>query len=361
MQEKTVAVAMSGGVDSSTTAAILLDEGYKVFGITMVLSDEGRGFSKEDSYENLSSVKDAHTVCKMLKIKHYVVDFKDIFKREVSDYFINEYMAAHTPNPCVRCNHYIKFGRLLNECLKLGADYMATGHYVSIEQNSEGRYLIKRAVDTHKDQSYVLYHLSQEVLKRIIFPLSKYTKSQIREMAANYKLPVANKKESQEICFIPNDDYKAYLKDNSQMQFIPGNIVDIKGNKLGRHKGLSLYTIGQRKGLGIASPEPLYVIRLDKEKNEVVVGSNDQIFSRGLMAENLNWIPFDRLNEPLKTKAQIRYGKNVSDALVMPQENNTAKVIFTQPQRAVTPGQSVVFYDNDILLGGGIITVSINE
>ncbi|MDQ0202350.1 tRNA 2-thiouridine(34) synthase MnmA [Pectinatus haikarae] len=356
MEKKKVAVAMSGGVDSSTTAAILLDKGYDVFGVTMVLSDEGRGFSKEDSYDQLSSVKDARIVCNLLNIKHYVMDFKDIFKKEVSDYFIDEYMSAHTPNPCVRCNHCIKFGRLLNECMKLGADYMATGHYVTIEKNEKERYLIKRAADTHKDQSYVLYHLGQEALSHIIFPLSSYTKTQTREMAKKYNLPVANKKESQEICFIPNDDYKAYLQNHSQMHFKAGNIVDVDGNILGRHNGLSLYTVGQRKGLGIAAAEPLYVIQLNSDKNEVVVGSNKDVFSSGLMAKNLNWIPFDNIEGPLETYAQIRYGKNVCQATVYPLENNTAKVIFKEPQRAVTPGQSVVFYDDNILLGGGIIT-----
>lgn len=359
--KKTVAVAMSGGVDSSTTAALLLEQGYNVFGVTMVLSDEGRGFSKEDSYENLSSVHDARIVCEQLKIKHYVLDFKDVFKQEVTDYFVDEYLAAHTPNPCVRCNHYIKFGRLLKECLALGADLMATGHYVSIDKNESGRYLIKRAADAHKDQSYVLYHLQQDALKHIIFPLSSFSKPEIREKAKAYNLPVANKKESQEICFIPNDDYKTYLKNHTDMKFKAGNIVDTNGNILGRHNGLSLYTIGQRKGLGIAAPEPLYVIELNTEKNQVIVGSNNQVYSKGLTAKNLNWIPFDGISAPLKTTAQIRYGKNTFSATVIPQENNTATVMFDEPQRAVTPGQSVVFYDSDTLLGGGIIEQAIRD
>lgn len=356
VEKKKIAVAMSGGVDSSTTAAILLDKGYDVFGVTMVLSDEGRGFTKEDSYDELSSVKDARKVCNMLDIKHYVMDLKDVFAKEVTNYFVDEYMSAHTPNPCVRCNHYIKFGRLLSECLKLGADYMATGHYVTIEKNEAGRYLIRRAADTHKDQSYVMYHLEQDVLSHIVFPLSKFTKTQTREMARSYNLPVANKKESQEICFIPNDDYKAYLRNHAKMHFEPGDIVDVHGNVLGRHDGLPLYTIGQRKGLGIAAAEPLYVVKLDSDKNQVVVGGNKDVFSLGLMAKNLHWIPFDSLEGPLETNAQIRYGKNVCKVTVYPLANNTAKVLFEKPQRAVTPGQSVVFYDGDILLGGGIIT-----
>lgn len=360
-EKRTVAVAMSGGVDSSTTAALLLDQGYNVFGITMVLSDEGRGFSKEDSIDELSSVKDAREVCRLLHIKHYVLNLKAEFKKEITDYFVDEYMAAHTPNPCVRCNRYIKFGRLLGECLNLGADFMATGHYVGIERNKNGRYLIKRAADAHKDQSYVMYHLSQDTLSHIMFPLNGYTKEQTRELARKYNLPVANKKESQEICFIPNDDYKAYLKNHAHAVMKKGNIVDTKGNVLGQHNGLPLYTIGQRKGLGIASEAPLYVVALDSEKNEVVVGDNTDVFSPGLMARDLHWIPFDAINEPLVTRAQIRYGKNTCEATVYPQENDTAKIIFSQPQRAVTPGQSVVFYDGDTLLGGGIIVKPIEE
>jgi tRNA-specific 2-thiouridylase len=362
IQKKTVAVAMSGGVDSSTTAAILLDKGYDVFGVTMVLSDEGRGFSKEDTCDQLSSVHDAREVCKLLNIEHYVMDFKTTFKKEVSDYFINEYLSAHTPNPCVRCNHYIKFGCLLQECLKKGADYMATGHYVTIEQNEAGRYLIRRASDSHKDQSYVMYHLSQDVLQYIMFPLSSYTKPEIREMAKKYNLPVANKPESQEICFIPNDDYKAYLKKNTTGAFKNGDIVDIKGEKLGEHKGLPLYTIGQRKGLGIAAENPLYVVRLDSEKNQVVVSSDSKdVYSKGLIAKNLNWIPVDSPIFPLRTSAQVRYGKNISTVTVTMIDSNTAKVVFDEPQRAVTPGQSVVFYDGNILLGGGIIITPIAE
>lgn len=355
MEKKTVAVAMSGGVDSSTTAALLLEQGYNVFGVTMVLSDEGRGFSKTDRYEDLSSVKDARAVCDVLHIKHYVLDLKDAFKKEVTDYFVSEYMQAHTPNPCVRCNRCIKFGRLLNECIRLGADFMATGHYVRIEKNAAGRYLIKRAADAHKDQSYVMYHLPQEVLRRIIFPLNGYTKPQTRELARKYNLPVADKKESQEICFIPNDDYKTYLEQHSDTVLKKGNIVDTKGHILGRHKGLAMYTIGQRKGLGIAAEEPLYVIKLDSERNELVVGSNEEVYTRQLLAKNIHWIPFDTLSEPLATTAQIRYSKNTAEVTVYPREDNTAKVVFKQPQRAVTPGQSVVFYDGDLLLGGGII------
>ncbi len=355
---KKVAVAMSGGVDSSTAAAILKERGYEVFGVTMLLSDTGR--ERNDLEQQLSegAIHDAVQVCAKLGIEHHVVDFRDIFQKEVKDYFVKEYLAARTPNPCVRCNNKIKFGALLEACKKLGADYLATGHYLRIVQEN-GRYLLRRGLDAKKDQSYMLYHLSQPVLAQLMFPLGDYEKSKVREIAKEYGLSVANKKESQEICFVPDDDYKKYLLENIKKPLPQGVICDGSGKVLGKHKGLPFYTIGQRKGMGIAAAEPLYVTKLDKEKNTVIVGTKNEVYASGLVASHVNWIAFETVEKPLLVQAQIRYGKNTFAARVITMENGLAKVIFEQPQRAVTPGQSVVFYEKETLLGGGIIESAI--
>lgn len=349
---------MSGGVDSSTAAVLLKEAGYNVFGITMLLSDKGRESSDLQQQLEQGAIHDAAEVCQALGIEHRVVDFRAIFQKQVKDYFLAEYLAARTPNPCVRCNQTIKFGALLQESKKLGADYLATGHYLRL-LHQQGRYLLQRGLDRQKDQSYMLYHLSQAVLAQLLFPLGDYTKEQVRQIAAQHGLCVANKKESQEICFVPDDDYKKYLLENIKKPLPTGVIRDGNGKVLGKHKGLPFYTIGQRKGMGIAAAEPLYVTKLDKAKNEVLVGNKAAVFSQGLLAIELNWLAFDELTEPLATKAQIRYGKNTFAATVIPTGTATAKVVFAEPQRAVTPGQSVVFYDGDILLGGGIIAQAI--
>lgn len=349
--KKKVAVAMSGGVDSSLTAALLIEQGYDVIGVTMTLSEESREVGGS------TAVSDAKKVADALNIPHYVVNYHKKFKDDVIKYFISEYAKGRTPNPCVRCNNTVKFGSLLKDCLELGADYVATGHYARIEQDKNtGRYLLKKGLDERKDQSYVLYTLTQDVLKHFMLPLGNYSKEKTRELAGKMNLPVANKPESQEICFIPNDDYKAYLKAKAPHILKPGDIVDVNGNKLGRHEGVPLYTVGQRKGLGIAAAHPLYVVGLDVKRNRVIVGENKDVFAKGLVAKDLNFITRDDFTEKFVTTAKIRYGAKECECTVEPLDNgNLAKILFSEPQRAITPGQSVVFYEDEIVGGGGVI------
>lgn len=349
--KKKIAVAMSGGVDSSLTAALLLKQGFDIFGVTMTLSDDSREAGGS------TAIADAKKVADTLGIKHYVVNYHDSFKQNVIDYFIREYSRGRTPNPCVACNNKIKFGSLLDDCLKLGADAVATGHYARIAYDEgTGRYLLKKGLDTRKDQSYVLYTLNQSALAHFMLPLGNYTKEHTREMAEKLDLPVAHKPESQEICFIPNDDYKAYIRAKAPKILKPGDIVDTEGNILGRHEGVPLYTVGQRKGLGIAAAHPLYVVGLDIKRNRIIVGENSETFAQGLVAQNLNFITKDDFTQPFTTTAKIRYGSRECECEVSPlAEGRLAKVIFREKQRAITPGQSVVFYDDDILVGGGVI------
>ncbi|MDD4599783.1 tRNA-specific 2-thiouridylase MnmA [bioreactor metagenome] len=359
-----VVVAMSGGVDSSLTAALLVRQGYDVIGITMQIWDNS---NLQDDADNrgccsLSAVDDARRVADKIGIPYYVLNFREMFQQTVVDYFIAEYAAGKTPNPCIACNRYVKFEGLLERARQLGADYVATGHYAIIEYSeAQGRYLLKKGVDNSKDQSYALYHLNQHSLKHFLMPLGTYRKTETRQLASEFELAVANKPDSQEICFVPNDDYKSFLADKAPASLRPGKIVDTMGNVLGEHQGVPLYTIGQRKGLGIAASQPLYVVELDHESNTVIVGASNEVYADELIAADLNFIAIDCLNDKMTVSAKIRYNAIPADAVIMPISENQVKVKFNQPQRAITPGQSVVFYDDDVVVGGGIIQKTVRN
>ncbi|MFW6036053.1 MAG: tRNA 2-thiouridine(34) synthase MnmA [Halothermotrichaceae bacterium] len=350
MTKEKVMVAMSGGVDSSVTAALLHKEGYELIGGTMeVIEGEKSSVSK-------GAVKDSRKIANYLGITHYSFDLKEEFKKAVINNFFQEYAKGRTPNPCLICNEKIKFGILLEKAMELGADYIATGHYARIIHNSKGRHILKKAEDKIKDQTYMLYNLNQYQLEHTLMPLGRYTKREVRETAKKLGFSIHNKEESQDICFIADNDYTKYLNNKNPELFRSGYIYDLEGNKLGRHNGLHNYTIGQRKGLGIAAGYPLYVIKLDRENNAVIVGVDEQVYSKGLVADSLNWVRISSLEDDLNVKAKIRYNSKEEDAVIYPTDNkNEVNVVFKEKQRAVTPGQSVVFYDGDTVVGGGII------
>ena len=334
------------------TAALLLDKGFEVVGVTMRLEDNEVD-SKSCCSQN--ELKDALTVADYLGIFHHVADFRGIFETEVENYFVEEYLRGRTPNPCVKCNKKIKFGALFDFAKEIGADFLATGHYARTVFE-DGRFKIKKAVDTYKDQSYVLYNLTADKISQILFPLGEFSKSETRALAEKMNLPVAHKPDSQEICFVPNNDYKKFIssraKNNSDALKV-GEIVDTSGKILGTHNGVANYTIGQRKGLGIAAEYPLYVLKLDVKNHKVIVGRNEELFTDHLIAENVHWI-YQPKKFPTKLQAKIRYSPKIFDCEVV-QENNFVHVKFSEPQRAVTAGQSVVFYDDEELLGGAVI------
>lgn len=345
---------MSGGVDSSVTAALLLEQGYEVVGATMQIWPQGKQQSHNGCC-SLSAVEDARRVANTLDIPYYVLNFREVFDRTVIQYFIAEYRAGRTPNPCIMCNKYVKFAELLDRALKMDFDYIATGHYARITQD-EGRWQLRRARHTAKDQSYTLYNLTQEQLARTLFPLGEMSsKEQVRSKAKELGLTVANKPDSQEICFVTDDNYAQFIEEQSGKKMLPGDFVDAQGKVLGRHQGLHHYTIGQRKGLGIAAARPLYVKALDVEKNRVILGSDSELFTQTLVVKQLNWLALPELKRKMKVQAKIRYGSSLAEAEIEPLDKETVKVNFSQAQRAVTPGQAVVFYQDDLILGGGII------
>lgn len=350
-----IAVAMSGGVDSSVTAALLKKEGHDITGVTMLLSP----FSREKNNGNppfRDGVTDARKVAEKLGIPHHVFDLRDDFRRIVIADFCREYSRGRTPNPCILCNPEIKFGRLREKARELGADYLATGHYARIEKDEKsGKFLLKKGKDRLKDQSYFLCRLTQEQLAHTFFPLGGMTKVEVRQIAKKLGLPTATRLESQEICFISDDNYAAFLKEYLNQEIKPGPILDSSGKVLGQHQGIPFYTVGQRKGLGIAAKSSLYVTAIDAEKNAIIVGTKPETFSNGMEADNINWISGDWPELPAKMKAMIRYRHPGVEATISSEDQKRIFVKFAEPQSAVTPGQTVVFCDGDTVSGGGTI------
>jgi len=345
---KRVLLGMSGGVDSSASAVILKQKGYEVIGATMKLWDEGCLFNHAN---------DAKKVCDKLNIEHHIFDCQNQFKEHVVNDFIQCYQCGKTPNPCVECNKYLKFGEFNKIAEELECDYIATGHYAKVEYSEKyNQYVLKKSKEEKKDQSYFLYRIPKEILPKIIFPLEDFSnKEEIRNIARENDLIVAEKSESQEICFITDNDYVGFIKNNSNNKFKEGNIVNNKGEILGKHDGIINYTVGQRKGLGISYKEPLYVLKIDKEKNEVIVGTEQELYTNEVYIEDINYLVTDLENKEIEVQAKVRYRAKPARATLYPLENGKAKFIFNESQRAITPGQSLVFYIDDIVVGGGKI------
>jgi tRNA-specific 2-thiouridylase len=349
-----VVVAMSGGVDSSVAAALLKEQGYDVIGMMMRLWSEP---GKEESNRCCTpdSMAQARRVAALLDIPFYVVDAKDVFRETVVEYFLEGYARGETPNPCLVCNRKIRWTFLLDHALALDAEYMATGHYVRIRRNAGGTSELLRAVDHSKDQSYVLHVLSQEKLKHALFPVGDYSKTEIRAIAEKHGLPTASRKDSQDLCFLAGEDYRNFLQRNASEMLKPGEIVTRDGSTLGGHNGLANYTIGQRKGLGLASPVPLYVLGKNVESNTLIVGSHEELGSLELTARDVNWLNGEARVEPFRADVKIRYTAKEAEALVTPVGGNQVQVRFDAPQRDITAGQAAVFYQGDLLIGGGLI------
>lgn len=353
--KKSVMVGMSGGVDSSVVAALLVEQGYNVVGVTMELWDN-EGGTRHAMCSSLDAVNDAKRVADKLGIPHYVLNMKAEFKGNVIEYFIDEYVKGCTPNPCIACNKKIKFGLMLNKAKAMGIDYIATGHYAKTEFDEQsGRYLLKKSESISKDQTYVLYGMTQEQLASTLFPLGNYkTKDEIRAIAERIGLKIANKPDSQEICFIEGD-YGDFIEEKRPGTCKSGDFVDTEGKVLGRHKGIINYTIGQRKGLGIALGKPVFVNSINVEKNQVVLGEEEGIFTDELTAKDINLIAVENLEKETEVTAKIRYTAKEAKACIYPLGNGLIKVKFEQKQRAITPGQAVVFYQGSSVLGGGTI------
>lgn len=350
-----IVVGMPGGVDSTVAAALLKEQGFEVIGITMRLWDG----EMEGSCCSLSSVEDARRACYKLGIDYHVLDFRADFEKNVVDYFVDEYKSARTPNPCIACNRFLKFDAMLDKARLLEADLIATGHYARVTYDEDsGRYLLRRSRAESKDQTYVLYSLTQRQLSKMYLPLGEMTsKDEVRAIAAQLGLGVADKPDSQEICFVPDNDYASFIERYDGLKSEPGNFIDADGNVLGEHKGIINYTIGQRKGLGIAFGKPMFVTRINPETNEITLGEKGSEFSSSLTANRLNFITFDYENfRPFEALAKVRYAAKPALCRVTP-KNGEAYVEFETPQRAVTPGQAVVFYDKnfDVVIGGGTI------
>ncbi len=354
--KKKVMLAMSGGVDSSV-ALLLLKKKYDVVGVTMKLfENEDIGLNTSKTCCSLSDVEDAKSVAAKCSVDHYTFNFKNNFKENVIDRFIQSYQNGETPNPCIDCNRYVKFDEMLRRAQALECDYLATGHYARIHKDeSTGRFLLKKALDESKDQSYVLFSLTQEQLSKILFPMGEMIKTDAREIALESGLINAEKPDSQDICFVPDGDYVSFIEKYTGASTPKGSFIDKNGNILGEHKGILHYTIGQRKGLGIALGKPVFVTEIDTINNTVSLGGEEELFKSELIAKDVNLISVDTLAEPMRVSAKTRYRHKEQPCTISSCENGNVKVVFDEPQRAITPGQAVVFYDGDIVVGGGTI------
>lgn len=353
-----IVVGMSGGVDSSVAAYLLKEQGYDVIGVTMQIWQDEEEAVKEESGGccGLTAVDDARRVAQSLDIPYYVMNFKREFKEKVMDYFVREYLKGRTPNPCIACNRYVKWESLLKRSMDIGADYIATGHYARVEQLSGGRFAIRNSVTAAKDQTYALYNLTQFQLAHTLMPVGAYTKEEIRRIASEQKLPVAHKPDSQEICFVPDNDYAGFIQREAGKQVPPpGNFVTADGTILGQHKGITHYTIGQRRGLGLAMGHHIFVTEIRPDANEVVIGENEDVFSSSLRCRRLNFMGMEDLREPRKVLAKIRYAHKGEQCTLERVAEDEILCTFEAPVRAITPGQAVVFYEGEYVLGGGTI------
>lgn len=357
-KKEKVVVGMSGGVDSSVAAYLLLEQGYDVVGVTMQIWQDEDNVTQEEHGGccGLSAVEDARQVAWKLGIPHYVMNFKEEFKAHVIDYFIDEYVHGRTPNPCIACNRFVKWESLLARSLDIGADYIATGHYAQVEMLEGGRYAICNSVTAAKDQTYALYNLTQEQLKHTLMPVGAYHKDEIRRIAEQIGIAVAHKPDSQEICFIPDHDYARFIQENTGTCPPPGNFVNMSGQVIGRHEGITHYTIGQRKGLNLAMGHPVFVTKICPETNEVVIGESEDVFTDHLICNYLNWMSIDGLHgDTMKVNAKIRYSHKGAPCTIKEIGPDQVEVRFEELQRAITPGQAVVFYDGEYVAGGGVI------
>lgn len=356
MKNERVMVGMSGGVDSSVCAALLLRDGYDVSGVTLRLYDgEDYNSGKTRTCCSLSDVEDARAVCARMGIRHYVFNFKEGFKDSVIDKFIDEYENGRTPNPCIECNRHIKFDAMLLRAETLGYDKIATGHYASVKEDENGRFLLCRAADTSKDQTYVLYSMTQEQLSKTLFPLGVLTKPQVRKIAEENGFVNAKKPDSQDICFVPDGDYAGFIERFTGKTAKHGNFIDGNGEVLGEHKGVIRYTVGQRKGLGIALGKHAYVIEKNPLENTVTLGDEDALFYKRVLVNDVNFIPFDELSDSMRVTAKLRYRHIEQPAVISKAVDGCVIIEFDEPQRAPSPGQAAVFYDGDIVVGGGTI------
>lgn len=357
MEKKKVVVGMSGGVDSSVAAYLLKQQGYDVIGVTMQIWQEE---SWQDISDNggccgLSAVDDARRVANSIGIPHYVMNFRRDFEESVIKYFVNEYKQGKTPNPCIACNRYVKWEALLLRAKQIGADYIATGHYARIKKHPvTGRYSICASASAGKDQTYALFNLTQDQLASTLMPVGDYNKDQIREIAKSIDLQISSKPDSQDICFVPDGDYASFIESYDGTKFPAGDYVDMDGNVLGRHKGIIHYTVGQRKGLGLAMGKHVYVHHIDTDKNQVVLCDNEELFKREVLADNINFMAVENIEGEVRAEAKIRYSHKKTPCTVSV-ENGLLKCVFDEPQRAVTPGQALVVYDGEYVLCGGTI------